>query len=413
MVQPHEAAAFEKDILEFLGGKPYADHVCTPLYMISNRNRDTEMVNKLKVAIEQLANDQKYTVPLSWFKLKETLKKSNKPSETEQPGNIKKAWLTWKEVQDMAEQEGIHDTDTLRAALQFFHNVGELVYFEEVTDFIVIDPQWLIDMLSKVITIPSHYKTIQRKHWELLENEALLHEDAMKEVWPEGAVQGLVDIMMKYALLLPVSTNYKLRHPSNKIPPGKVYLVPSLLPSKGSDETPQAADRHEGSAPPVTLVFPDNFIPVGLTSRLITALCNEHDWKALRQIYKDAAKFEVKKKGKILHISVLQMLEGIKVSCDDGADNSNQLHSESLQTIHAVLRKLSPQQDIKVCISCHCKALIETAGPGNVLDPAYTCYDGHRCDPTSYRGWFNKSRKNSDVSILDDLNFFDCTRTYF
>ena len=398
MVQPHEADAFEKDIFEFLKDKPYADHVCTPIYKISNRTRDKHIVEKLKVAIEELAKDQKYNVPLSWFKLKETLKKNNKPSETEQPGNIKTAWLTWKEVQDIAEQEQIHHTDSLRAALQFFHNVGELVYFEEVQHFIVINPQWLIDMLSKVITIPSHYKEIQKKHWKLLENEALLHEDAMKEVWPQGAVQGLVDIMMKYALLLPVPADYKMRHPSKRIPKGKVYLVPSLLPSKASDETPQAADTREGSAPAVTLVFPDNFIPVGLTSRLITALCNEHDWKALRQIYKDAAKFEVKKKGKILHISVLQMLEGIEVSCDVGADDSDHIHSESLQTIRAVLRKLSPQQDIKVCISCHCGALVETAGPGNVSDQAYTCYNGHRWYPSSYRVWFNTDGKNSNVS---------------
>ena len=389
-MQPHEADAFVEQLSEYLETKPFAGHACAPIFKISNLTRDRLTINELKRTIEKLAMDQKYNVPLSCFKFKETLK------------NSKRYWLNWKEVQMLAEQEGIQEISSLRAALQFFHNVGELVFFEKIPNFIVINPQWLIDMLSKVITIPSHYKEIQKKHWKLLENEALLHEDAMKEVWPQGAVQGLVDIMMKYALLLPVPADYKMRDPSKRIPPGKVYLVPSLLPAMESDEAHQAADIHGGSAPPVTLVFPDDFIPVGHTSRLITALCNEHDWRAVGQIYKDAAKFKVKKKGQILLISVIQKLDKIEVSCDVGAHDSNQLHSESLQTIHAVLRKLSPQQDIKVCVSCHCGALVETAGPGKELDPAYTCYNGHRWDPSSYQIWFNSDVSNQQFVFHKD-----------
>ena len=390
MAQPLEADAFEKDFLKFLKDKPYAGHVCFPIFRISNKYRDQQAVAKLKMVIEQLARDQKYNVPLSWFKFKDTLKDS------------KRCFLSWKEVQNMAEQEGIHDIGTLLAALQFFHNIGEFVFFEEIPDFIVIEPQWLIDMLSKVITIPCYNRSINKNYWRLLEKEALLHEDVLKTVWPKGAVRGLTAIMMKYALLLPVSADYKLRGPANLVPPGQVYLVLSLLPAKDFDENHLTTDTHEGTAPPVTLVFPNNFIPVGHTSRLITALCNEPEWTAVGQIYQNAANFEVKKKGEILHISVIQKLDKIKVSCDVGADDSNQLHSESLQTIHAVLRKLSPQQNIKVCISCHCKALVETAGPGNVLDPAYTCHNGHRCDPSPYQIWFNSDVSNQQFVFHKD-----------
>ena len=383
MVNSDEADIFEKQILTLLKGKRYAGHVCHPIIKMSSLTREPGQVNQLKTVIEDLVQDQWNNVPLSWFKMKETLKEMKKP------------WLDWRIVLDNAGQVGIPDERKLQAALQFFHNVGELVYFENVPDFIVIDPQWLIDMLSKVITIPSHYMQIN-KHWEILESEALLHEDAMKEVWPEGAVQGLVAIMMKYALLLPVPADYKLRHPSKIIPPGKVYLVPSLLPAKGSDEAQQAADTHEGTAPTVTLVFPEDLIPVGLTSRLITALCNDHDWKAFGQIYKDAATFNVKE-GKF---SVIQKSWEIKVSSNYSGDTSHQCHRRALQTISETLKKLIPHQDVKICISCpHCQSPVSTEGPDTKLDDKYTCWKGDIFDPSTYSIWFKSPATNAHVSL--------------
>ena len=381
MVNSDEADIFENQILTFLKGKRYAGHVCHPIIRISSLTREPGQVNQLKMTIEDLVQDQQYNVPLSWFKMKETLKET------------KKAWLDWRTVQDKAKHVGIRHKGKLRAALQFFHSIGELVYFEEVPDFIVIDPQWLIDMLSRVITIPSHYRRIN-KHWEILETEALLHEDAMKEVWPEGAVQGLVAIMMKYALLLPVSADYKLRDPSKSIPPGKVYLVPSLLPAKGSDETHQPADTPEGTAPPVTLVFPDNFIPVGLTSRLITSLCNYSSWKAVGQVYKDTATFKVMKKGKF---SVFQKSGEIKISSGKSPPKNDH---KALQTILASLKKLSPHQDIKVCISCpDCQSPVPTAGPEETLDDVYTCHNGHSFPPFANQLWFKRKPTDAFVSL--------------
>ena len=384
MVNSDEADVFEKQILTLLKGKRYAGHVCHPIIRISSLTREPGQVNQLKTVIEDLVQDQWNNVPLSWFKMKETLKEMKKP------------WLDWRIVRDNAGQVGIRHESKLRAALQFFHNVGELVYFEEVPDFIVIDPQWLIDMLSRVITIPSHYMQIN-KHWEILESEALLHEDAMKEVWPEGAVQGLVDIMMKYALLLPVPADYKLRDPANLVPPGKVYLVPSLLPAKDSDETQQPAETPEGTAPPVTLVFPYNFIPVGLTSRLITSLCNDSSWKAIGQVYKDTATFKVMMKGRF---SVIQKSGEIKISTKCSGRNPQRIDQKALQTILASLKKLSPHQDIKVCISCpDCQSPVPTAGPDTTLDDEYTCHNGHTFDPSAYQMWFNLESSNAHVSL--------------
>ena len=378
---------FRKELSEFIGDKPYAAHICTPFFMISNHTRDDQKVKEIKTLIEELAKDQTYKVPLSWFKMKETLKKYKQSSETE--------WLTWKEVQDIAGQEGIHDIDRLQAALQFFHNVGDLVYFEDVPEFIVTDPQWLIDMLSKVITIPSHYRRINNKHWKLLEKEALLHKDAMETVWPKGAVQGLTAIMMKYALLLPMPAEYRLRSPDEIPLSGKRYLVPSLLPAKDFDETHLTTDTHVGSAPPVTLVFPNNFIPVGLTSRLITALCNEHDWKTVGQIFKDAATFIVRE----IKLSVTQKSSQIKVSSNCSGDTSHSGHQGALWTISKTLRKLSPHSNFRVCISCpDCPEHVSTKGPDTTLDVKYTCKNGHTFNSSSYQIWFTLEAPNADVS---------------
>ena len=375
---------------------PFQDHVDDEIFTISNKSPTKREVDKLKELIEKCAFERSRDRPLLWFRLLQSLK--------EKAVGKNSSWLTLEDAKAKPIKDVHIDDTTIEAALLYFHGVGEVVYFSEIPDMIVIEPPWLFQELTKVITIESHhaqkFEKVSKEHRDNFEKESLLHEDVLKCVCTEDTFEPLVAIMKKYALLLPVPADYKLREHSNIIPDGKVYLVPSLLPAKGPDKTNQAANKQKGTPPPVTLSLHEHFIPVGLTSRLLTKLCKKRKWTVLGQIYKDSATFEFKKRGMILHISVLETSKGIEVSCDECAEDSDQLYCKSLQTIHDALRKLSPYQDISVFISCDCGELVKTAWPRKNLDTVYTCYKGHISYPSSYTVWFdiNKNEKHSDVS---------------
>ena len=356
------ARQFEDQLREFLQDKPYEDHVHGRVFALSNKNQDADRLEDLKKVIEDLAADQTYTIAASWNKVKKSLKET------------KRDWLTMREVKVNIKQEEVC------AALTYFHQVGDLVYFKEVPDFIVVNPTWLVEMLSKVISIPIQQEQQRFKgsgrHWKNLIKEAIVHDDVLRAVWPEGAVRGLTAIMTNYALLLPVPRDYKVLDPSTRLPPGQVYLVPSLLPSKFTEEMEQATEVSGQGKTPITLVFPDNFIPVGMTSRLITSLIQDHSWKAVGQIYKDASTFEVKKDGGICLTSIVQKSGKIEISCENDLPDSSHLQHTSLKHILAKLGTIYAHQDFSVCITCDCKALIPTAGPEYKLESGYSCPSG-------------------------------------
>ena len=385
---------FEKEVRKLKENSVYGDHVHN-FFTISNKDPTNGKVEELKKLIKNCALKRGHHIPTRWFRLLQSLKEKVNGKTTN--------WLSLKNAKAKAIKDVHIDVTEIEAALLYFHGVGEVVYFSEIPDMIVIEPTWLFQELTKIITIPSHHEHIicadRRKHLRNLKEDTLLHEDVLKAVWPTGMVEPLVNIMMKYALLLPVPRDYTLRQSSTTIPPGKVYLVPSLLPAKKPDEAHQAADTHEGAAPPVILRFSDDFIPVGHTSRLITALCNEHDWRVTGELCKDAATFSVRKDDNLLILTLAQMSDKIVVSCDE-SEKSNPICQESLKTIYDALRKLSLQRKIKVWISCHCSGLRETKLPDGNLEQKYPCIKGkvHKFDSSPYRIWFKTHIKSRDVS---------------
>ena len=65
-------------------------------------------------------------------------------------------------MRDLAKKLKIHDSREIATMLQFFHDLGCIVYFggdkrrrhnQALKDIVVLDPQWLIDVFKKIITV--------------------------------------------------------------------------------------------------------------------------------------------------------------------------------------------------------------------------------------------------------------------
>jgi len=66
----------------------------------------------------------------------------------------------WSEYKSWAELCLIEDQKELMTATMFLHNLGSLLYFSEdenLSDVIFLDPQWLTDVMSTVITTMHNY----------------------------------------------------------------------------------------------------------------------------------------------------------------------------------------------------------------------------------------------------------------
>jgi hypothetical protein len=68
--------------------------------------------------------------------------------------------LSWKDFKTMAAECGLADR-SVSAAAQFLHDLGSLVYFHEMDgdlhDVVILDPQWITDLLASVITTKQNF----------------------------------------------------------------------------------------------------------------------------------------------------------------------------------------------------------------------------------------------------------------
>ena len=378
--------AFVNSVHRFIAQKRYANHVYGKVFSLSNKIRSVEDVGELRDVIESLASDNCYEVPLLWYKLKDELKKT------------KKEWLLWPEVQAVGKKVGIQNDRMLEAGLQFFHAIGD-VYFDprSTKDFVVTNTQWLINRFRDVISVPSfrEQQTFMdsRWHWSNLDKHGILHETVLENIWPQDAVEALVAIMKRFALLFPVPASYKLSYVRQVQNEATLYVVPSLLAAKKT-----TSESQESMAPPIMLMPRNRFLPIGMTSRLIASLINEDGWNVSGPVYKDSATFCPQGVASKVTVSLTQKSGMIEVTGNQLEPNTGHLLRQALHTIATKLCRLNSPVPFIAGIYCSgCHKLMEVELLGSLKSYRICPHHSGQNDPSKYSIWFTRSEGASKV----------------
>ena len=72
------------------------------------------------------------------------------------------------QIKDMA--TSLHIGEDLNTMLTFYHDLGRIVHFGSLskekrvlTDMVILDPQWLIDVFKEIITIDDERNTVREQ----------------------------------------------------------------------------------------------------------------------------------------------------------------------------------------------------------------------------------------------------------
>lgn len=191
--------------------------------------------------------------------------------------------------------EEIEDVDDdFEHLLNFLHDRGTIVYHERPCNpdgLVVLDPQWLIDVLCKIITVKQqdrenlHVLSLRQD----LQDKGILHSDlldhACKNLDLSDIKDSLLFIMKRFNLLCECRDNFKK----------PIYLVPCMLTTKPVDDLMGPVVK--GYAP-VYITFDTSYVPAGLFSRLLVLFGN---WATSRtsceqqQLFANSARFFVGK----------------------------------------------------------------------------------------------------------------------
>ena len=214
----------------FLDRKSYSTQLYDDVFVVDNTKSGMQMecseVQRLRKCIldviKELPHSNEY-IPIKWLRYEKAL---------EVVLNEGHKRITFEHARRIASEVcQIHDHQEFVTVLNFLHDQRMIIHFDdtvELNKLVVLDPQWLINVFKRVITVERHDRMERgfKALWLKLEREGILEEELLKHMWGSLAkeshtFESLIAIMENFSLLCSWS--------SSDEPFGKKYLVPSML----------------------------------------------------------------------------------------------------------------------------------------------------------------------------------------
>ena len=204
------------------------------------------------------------------------------------------------------------DEDTLSQVLLFYHQVGLLLHYASVPildDVVIADPQWLVNSLSMLFTLPSTDQEELGSLWTQLHEKGVLEKALYESIWCNCGIdpQGLLNLLEYFLLAAPI------KHGAKKLFSDSAYFVPSLLHSWASEEDSSTFEDAVEIAAPLFLVFNTEYVPPGFFIRLAASFSGVDGVEIMFDsgIYRNRITFAI---GEADELTMVENLESIKIT---------------------------------------------------------------------------------------------------
>ena len=271
--------------------KPYGSHL-VGVFVVDNTKSGTKSecqgVVSLRQRVLALAKNLPHAnedIPIKWLKFVKSL------SALKEKGN---KYISLESATVIASEEcNIVEDKEFTTLLNYLHDLRSLIHFDDspkLSKIVVLDPQWLIDVFKKVITVQPAYECEEEEFlqlWGKLEEEGILDEKLLTHMWEpllenSDTCDSLVEIMEKFSLLCRWLSDTS---------ENKSYLVPSMLSSHPPEEITELVES--ASIPSLLLKFGNGHVPPGFFPRLVLKFfqCGEFWKQAKSKLFHNFARF--------------------------------------------------------------------------------------------------------------------------
>jgi len=254
------------------------------------------------------------------------------------------------------------DDDTLSQVLVFYHQVGLLLHYASVpilNDVVIADPQWLVNSLSLLFTLPSSAEHEElASMWTQLHEKGVLEKALYESIWCNCGIdpQGLLNLLEYFLLAAPI------KHGVKQLFSDSAYFVPSLLHSWASEEDSSNFEDATEIAAPLFLVFNTEYVPPGFFIRLAASFSGVDGVEIMFDsgIYRNRITFAI---GEADELTMVENLESIKINLARYFNYKNGNHLQFSQACQNAKHNL---------LTC-CLAITQQWMPGVKAITAFQC----------------------------------------
>ena len=312
------------DIYGFLRTKPYEHHLFKDVFVVDNTKsgsiNECQEVVRLReelLSVAQSLPQMKEAVPLKWLRFEHILRLLRDDHDK---------LMAISEARQIATDKcGIDEDQQFRTMLDFLHDQKVIIHFtetKELNNLVILDPQWLIDIFKKVITIRRYEYTEHNveRFWLKLQETGILDERLLDHEWKhlidkysKETCGSLIAIMERFSLLCPWPSDGE----------NIQYLVPSMLMSPPTNDLLELLASVR--TPSLVVRFEVGRVPPGLFTRLVLQFyqCCHEEWKSQiqPQLFRNFARFHILP-DEGTSVIIMCHSSSIKIVVHDGSDIS-------------------------------------------------------------------------------------------
>ncbi|XP_070562819.1 uncharacterized protein [Ptychodera flava] len=284
---------FHKKLYDFFCDRLVMNDDGTPIFPIENSKPLDTDARKLRNYILEKSQEAEYMkaeFPLKYLHFYELIKSKRRAARK---FGLEYAICGYREVHEFAQENcKISDSLEFELMLGFFHKAGEIIFHaadETLKNFIIFDPQVLVDIMKNLINIPPFHKRYHRvaPFWRKLEKTGIADSRLVSHIVEPMKVskEMAVSLLQAYDLICLI--------PHESEVDNQLYLVPGLLPLYMATEIDEDRLSVKGDKDVYYIDF-CGFLPEGVFSRLL-ARCFRVDVTpsrvTTRNVYYNVGKF--------------------------------------------------------------------------------------------------------------------------
>ncbi|XP_078606596.1 uncharacterized protein LOC144879227 [Branchiostoma floridae x Branchiostoma japonicum] len=357
---------FHSDTRAHLKGKVIDKHIIDRYFSVDNTKRNPEdpEVTELRKTIVDLAKQQSYMgerIPIKWLEMKSKLQ------------DMYKEGKRYCSLQDVIEASGNPPTGTTPeenaiSILTFWHLCGDIIYFpvQNLRDFVILEPQWFVDVCKTIITIPQYRDRQVKEEWDKLKETGELQDHLIEYVWRhrEEALrykliehkQELLDMMEKFDLVLRCGNEEG--SPKYLVAEEATYFVPSLLAT--ASDYKKLYPPGTTCSKPIFIVFDGKFCPVGLYHRMVISSMRRYFNVKPQLAYASCARFITRNPRQTFVITKEKFYLKVELVSSVQDEDNRFSHGPGVrqgleEDLREIIHKWAPGIRYKWCLGCSCE----------------------------------------------------------
>ncbi|XP_063408958.1 uncharacterized protein LOC134692437 [Mytilus trossulus] len=351
---------FKKRIIDHLCNQEKRKHL-RAYFFLSNLNSSDDIVDELRDKIFRHAKtitSWEKPIPLVWTLLEHAIEHLRQT----------KSILDFDYIINLASIFSINGKEGVVSFLNYQHEIGSLIFFENISDFVIINPKWLIDACRCFVTDKVADEIENSDDWGELQQTGKLSTKLISKLLQKvqeltgmtsrkKLKQYILRLMTKYDIIIqPNIPTENIEHQK-----GKPYYIPCMITNKATIQDVQHACGLNSLTPWVLLEF--EFLPLACFNQIFVdfvrkyTVCTNKKSNSVA-FYHGMGVFYLNKSRKYEKVLLCFTANTIAVQlCNVSHDIGNRCCQilDDLESKVSILKKQSKLLNLKYTIKFKCK----------------------------------------------------------